>query len=1259
MSLTSSIDPLGLATESCSGCSGGLLPQSIEDTTQLLGWCGVVCLTVLIMCMFWIKLHRRCMQGNRTISFSFFLLLEVSIVILGICAVTFTSRSDSDRLLLGTIMVCVPFVTMSGLLMTAHDAFRFDHTLLLASGLGILGPLTIFYPLRNSCDPTAGCPWKSSYTFLAFGVPLLTVLWMTFLIALEFVYDHHDGVIAARGLGSTDRATLALIFTIVAEYPFAIMVPIALLFHPVLPNEARWTMVVLSSLVPLSYVLYRCWRASGLILESLWHAWQIIKGNPLALDFFDLGVSWNSVTSALGILGMILLVVAMHGIALSEGSFWVLLSIALSVIPFMGFGHWVGLYQIPGEDSEVWDNAVITWCIGAYNRYTMTFWFGVVLPATMAALYHANVFTDHHDPGMLKMMLTAGIGLPFAGLSWFVIWAAKSYMGEDKDILANSTAFCCCTIFFPIGVIVPILTTPQNYTLSDKVSGALQTVAFSLMLFVTIFTVALNIKLERNLYERTAKVAIHKLRQALREKKKIVMDPLVGRSTYDVFTQRLRSDASHFREWLLDESMEPREERVRIGLYKIGAVGHQVLSVTNLKISLENDRAELDSQQLKIREEQDAKQAAYEKEKEKQRQLQLEAQMEAAERRKAEEERKKREAEEKKRQEEEDAKRREEEARLREVARLAELRRLEEEEEARAKAEVLRFAAAEREAKIADMSVWEALCARLCNTYPNEESQDGIGLEEMLEEEEEAEWRDFDYKNALLKGRSLEQVSKRNSTVQDLRLIFNAYSTNGRMAPEQWNQFLKDSQLEEPLRVAKFMVTHRHSQARESQAQNETPNDQTVTATDAERVAQAAKGELGGAEKGAIGDAGPQTFLEFCATLSKYAAFLYSPAAMAVTLKNQTAAEEAALGRVVELQEELDNGKQLRVSVAGEVSLVGPNTTSNDPQCELEVTNPAAFDFLDEDVMAKELTEVAKAADLSNFIKDIPFAAMPRQTTKQEEAEVAEKAQAMDPWTGDEDDDVIQMIGESMDEAADYFIKLRQANLAPGLVEARRKKKGPKQNKAMQRHLDNMGGEDSDEPLRRDSRVTSLIRMHSDLIKERTLSGDSSGTGSGAGLDTSMGHLSSLSTEPYVGTGSGNGSQNGLGAAGIAGWRKKREDIEARRKAQRAATEGVGRTPSRKAMSALDRFGARSRAKREMRERLEREAREKNAVDIAAQAEAERQEREEIERSAKELAIEEALAEAEGQYKSSRAQRRWGLARKEIIGERSNPAPVA
>lgn len=66
-------------------------------------------------------------------------------------------------------------------------------------------------------------------------------------------------------------------------------------------------------------------------------------------------------------------------------------------------------------------------------------------------------------------MLTAAIGLPLAALSWYIIWSVKSYMGEDRDILANSTAFCCCTIFFPIGIIVPVMVVGADSTLASKV----------------------------------------------------------------------------------------------------------------------------------------------------------------------------------------------------------------------------------------------------------------------------------------------------------------------------------------------------------------------------------------------------------------------------------------------------------------------------------------------------------------------------------------------------------------------------------------------------------------------------------------------------------------------------------------------------------------------------------------------------------------------------------------------------------------------
>ena len=155
----------------------------------------------------------------------------------------------------------------------------------------------------------------------------------------------------------------------------------------------------------------------------------------------------------------------------------------------------------------------------------------------------------------------------------------KSRLGEDEGVLANMTAFCCCTVFFPVGIMVPLYVVGPE-TLSWKVLGSLQTVATAVMLFVTLFTMTLNIRLERNTYERNAKVAIHALRQALRTHR-IVMDPLVGRSIYDTFTQRLNTETSRLREWLLFDDAEPHiDEALRVGLFKVGG-GKEIMSNTH------------------------------------------------------------------------------------------------------------------------------------------------------------------------------------------------------------------------------------------------------------------------------------------------------------------------------------------------------------------------------------------------------------------------------------------------------------------------------------------------------------------------------------------------------------------------------------------------------------------------------------------------------------------------------------------------------
>jgi len=88
--------------------------------------------------------------------------------------------------------------------------------------------------------------WKSSFTFLTFGLPTMTVLWCIFLFTITYVYDGLTGTYESRLLGVADRATLAFCFTIFVAFPFAVVVPIALLFNPVL--DTRWHLVAASSM---------------------------------------------------------------------------------------------------------------------------------------------------------------------------------------------------------------------------------------------------------------------------------------------------------------------------------------------------------------------------------------------------------------------------------------------------------------------------------------------------------------------------------------------------------------------------------------------------------------------------------------------------------------------------------------------------------------------------------------------------------------------------------------------------------------------------------------------------------------------------------------------------------------------------------------------------------------------------------------------------------------------------------------------------
>ena len=83
------------------------------------------------------------------------------------------------------------------------------------------------------------------------------------------------------------------------------------------------------------------------------------------------------------------------------------------------------------------------------------------------------------------------------------------------------------------------------------------------------------------------------------------------------------------------------------------------------------------------------------------------------------------------------------------------------------------------------------------------------------------------------------------------------------MSREQWQAFLEAAMLWEPIRTAKQVVSHKVA-VRESQGLE--------------------GGVQGAAEEGEDGEAPPRTFLEFCATLGRYATFFYSAAAMEVSL---------------------------------------------------------------------------------------------------------------------------------------------------------------------------------------------------------------------------------------------------------------------------------------------------------------------------------------------------------------------------------------
>jgi len=222
-----------------------------------------------------------------------------------------------------------------------------------------------------------------------------------------------------------------------------------------------------------------------------------------------------------------------------------------------------------------------------------------------------------------------------------------------------------------------------------------------------------------------------------------------------------------------------------------------------------------------------------------------------------------------------------------------------------------------REAAIKKLGCLDACMVRCCCKPVPEELSEQVGLEIQ-------EWSDFSYKDPL--HATLER-SKKNSSVQELHSIFEAYSIQGLMDRKGWEDFLKDANLDDLIEKTALTITRqsfdldvdtaeeaemkqkaRREEKKKIEAKEKAWEAQDAVMAESKEKIQAMpegpakvvalqqleKLEFRHDEKSprVKPPPVPRSFIEFCATLGKYASFFYGPAAMEASLAVQSDREK-------------------------------------------------------------------------------------------------------------------------------------------------------------------------------------------------------------------------------------------------------------------------------------------------------------------------------------------------------------------------------
>jgi len=161
-------------------------------------------------------------------------------------------------------------------------------------------------------------------------------------------------------------------------------------------------------------------------------------------------------------------------------------------------------------------------------------------------------------------ILTLFFGVPIAVVAWSVLWrlrghaeagsgaasahaqggesAAESGPSNSKLLMATAAA-CCLLVFFPMGILVPIVSVLEM----DRSAAAEAAMGLSLgamMFCVTLCAMIINMCLKALEAEKNAKTSIYRLRDQLRDKR-VLIKPKHARNVYEAHAATCKENSEH------------------------------------------------------------------------------------------------------------------------------------------------------------------------------------------------------------------------------------------------------------------------------------------------------------------------------------------------------------------------------------------------------------------------------------------------------------------------------------------------------------------------------------------------------------------------------------------------------------------------------------------------------------------------------------------------------------------------------------------